>query len=160
MHADSTPERDAVGQAPSSEPPAISVVMTTFNAERFIAASVGSILRQDHPSFELVVYDDGSTDGTVGYLEGITDSRLRLVGVGRVGRSAALNAAVRASRGDLVAVNDADDLSLPYRLTLTHSVLARNLDAVLVGTHVRVSQHFTGCSHTSVVGPCTDSQHR
>lgn len=157
MHPESSPARDAVGAASSVEPPAISVVMTTFNAERFVAASVGAILRQDHPSFELVVYDDGSTDGTVGYLEGIADPRLRLAGVGRIGRAAALNAAVRASRGDLVAVNDADDLSLPYRLTLAHGVLEHNLDAVLVGTRVQVSQHFTGRSLTLSSGPTLPS---
>lgn len=113
---------------------ALSVVMTTFDAERYVMSSSCSVLGQVHPSFELVIHDDGSTDSTVELLRRLDDPRVRLTGSRRIGRAAALNSAIRASRGGIVAINDADDISLPFRLAVLEACFERNPDAVLVGT--------------------------
>ena len=95
----------------------VTVVMTALNAEASIQGAVESVLDQDYPNLELVVIDDGSTDGTNEILARFSDSRLRIVTGRHQGRSASLNMAIAMSKGELIALNDADDLSLPGRIS-------------------------------------------
>src|SRR5208283_6090399 len=97
--------------------PKVSIVFTTYNDERYIGASVSAALAQDYSNFEVVVVDDGSTDSTEGVFKGISDTRLRYMKRDRMGRSAALNEAIAQAEGDFIAINDADDLSFPFRLS-------------------------------------------
>jgi teichuronic acid biosynthesis glycosyltransferase TuaG len=97
----------------------ISVVITAYNAERFIRDAVRSILGQTHADLECLVIDDGSTDGTLRTVrEGVADPRLRVIEAGRIGRGRALNLGLRESRGRYIAIQDADDLSHPRRLEI------------------------------------------
>lgn len=59
--------------------PAISVVMPVYNMEEYVAESVGSILNQTFSNWELIIVDDGSTDGTAEILRSFTDSRIRVL---------------------------------------------------------------------------------
>ena len=96
----------------------VSVVMAARNAQRTVRAAVNSILAQDYPDFELVVIDDASDDATSSILTKLTNERLRVVRTDvRIGRSAARNQAIREARHDLIAIMDADDFSLPTRLS-------------------------------------------
>jgi glycosyltransferase involved in cell wall biosynthesis len=95
----------------------VTVVMTALNAEASIQGAVESVLNQDYSNLELVVIDDGSTDGTNEILARFSDSRLRIVTGRHQGRSAALNMAIAMSKGELIALNDADDVSLPGRIS-------------------------------------------
>ncbi len=108
--------------------------MTAYNAERYIEASVNAALAQDYPDFELVVVNDGSTDGTERILCAFHDQRLRYFNGGRIGRTRALNAAIAESTGEYIAINDADDLSLPHRLRYTIRFFQSHRDAAIVGT--------------------------
>lgn len=94
----------------------ISVILTVHNDVRHIRESVKSILEQTYQDVELIVVDDGSTDGTAEAIAGIDDHRLVLVRAGRVGRGKSLNAGIAASSGELIAIQDSDDLSHPKRL--------------------------------------------
>jgi hypothetical protein len=117
--------------------PPLSVVMPARNVERYLDASVESMLRQSFADFELVAFDDGSTDGTAARLEAwaARDARLRVVRSSRpLGLVGSSNAAVRASRAPLVARMDADDVSHPDRLRRQMALLAMRPDVVLVGT--------------------------
>lgn len=101
--------------------PRISVLMTSFNAEAFLVPAVDSILNQSCGDFELVAVDDGSTDGTKALWRSLAarDSRIRLIDLPQnIGRTPALRMAMEQAQGDLVAVMDADDLSLPDRFAL------------------------------------------
>jgi len=93
--------------------PAASVVIPAFNAARTIAASVGSALAQSMRDVEVIVVDDGSTDGTADAVDRIADSRVRLVSQANRGLPAARNAGIGASRGTYIAFLDSDDLLLP-----------------------------------------------
>lgn len=99
----------------------ISVILTVHNDAQHIRKSIQSILDQTHSNLELIVVDDGSTDGTADVVSRISDPRLNLVSAGRVGRGKALNAGLAASHAELIAIQDSDDLSHPRRL----EVLAR-----------------------------------
>ncbi len=118
----------------SREKPMVSIVITAYNAERFIKATVVAALAQDYPNFELVVVDDGSTDRTAAICESIDDPRLRFYRAARIGRSRALNKAVELARGEYIANNDADDLSFAYRLRYVMNFVSSHADLALVGT--------------------------
>jgi glycosyltransferase involved in cell wall biosynthesis len=98
-----------------TRPPRVSCVIPAYNAERFLADAIESILAQTHALFEVIVVDDGSTDGTAG-IAGRYRDRVRCVTQANAGLAAARNAGVGAASGDFVAFLDADDLWLPEKL--------------------------------------------
>jgi len=105
--------------------PAISVVIPAWNRVGSIRMAVESVLRQTFTDFELLVVDDGSTDGTMDALSHITDPRLRcLANPHNMGPGAARNTGIRAARADWVAFQDSDDEWLPRKLELQMARLA------------------------------------
>jgi glycosyltransferase involved in cell wall biosynthesis len=96
--------------------PRISVVIATYNRAEFLAPAIESVFAQTFRDLEIVVVDDGSTDGTRGLLERLT-GRVTPIFLPHTGNPASLlNTGVRASRGALVAFLDSDDLWLPEKL--------------------------------------------
>ncbi len=95
--------------------PEVSVLMAAYNAERYIRESIESVLKQDHPSFELVIVDDGSTDRTWNIIRALKrDPRLRAYRRRKNrGEAWVRNLLVKLSRGRYVANHDADDLMVP-----------------------------------------------
>jgi|GEM_PF-1610776 len=114
--------------------PLVSIVFTTYNAERFIRTSLAAALAQDYPNFEVIVADDGSTDDTERICRAFSDPRLRFFKLGRVGRCKALNQAVGAAKGKYIANNDADDISVPHRLSSTVNFLESHPWAAYLAT--------------------------
>jgi hypothetical protein len=98
-----------------SSPPTFSVVIAAYQAAGTVAEAIESALGQSRRPSEVVVCDDGSTDGTPAVLEAFGGS-IRTFRQPNGGESSAKNAAVRAARGDYVVVLDADDLFLPRRI--------------------------------------------
>ena len=96
----------------------VSVLMTAYNAERFLPQAVASVLRQTHREFEFVVIDDGSSDDTRQILADYAraDARLRFVSHENMGMGRSLNKGLGLVRGEWVARLDADDEMLPTRL--------------------------------------------
>lgn len=90
--------------------PKVSVVMPVFNRAATVARAVSSVLGQTFDDLELIVVDDGSTDGTASVLDGFADRRLRPIGhVRNRGAAAARNTGIATARGDYVALIDSDD---------------------------------------------------
>jgi glycosyltransferase involved in cell wall biosynthesis len=110
---------------------AISVVIPAYNAERTIRETVKSVLDQSFADFELLVIDDGSTDGTLSVLEGFTDKRLQVHSFSNAGLSASRNRGTALARGQFVAFLDADDLWTPGKLAAQLEALERHPEAVL-----------------------------
>jgi len=99
--------------------PAVCVQMAVYNGERFLAATIDSILGQYFTDFELMIVDDGSTDRTPDILAtyATRDPRITLLhNPTRQGISYARNRALASAQGRYVAITDADDLSHPLRL--------------------------------------------
>jgi glycosyltransferase involved in cell wall biosynthesis len=113
--------------------PTVSVVIPAYRAARTIAAAVGSALAQTCPPTEVVVVDDGSPDDIAGALVRYA-CRVTLIRQPNSGVAAARNRGVAATRGDVVAFLDADDLWHPRKLELQLEALRDHPDLALLGT--------------------------
>jgi glycosyltransferase involved in cell wall biosynthesis len=106
-----------VEERTSSSAPTFSVVMPACNAEHTVAAAIRSVLAQTRADFEVLVVDDGSSDGTRAAIEQMLgDSRVRLFTTPGQGPAVARNLALSHARGRLVCFLDSDDLYLPTYL--------------------------------------------
>ena len=115
----------------------IAVVLPVFNAESTIRRAVNSILSQTWNDLELVIVNDGSTDGTAEVLSSIDDSRLKVIHADHVGVAEAANLATQSTSAPFVARMDADDWSHPDRLQLQFELLnSEKLD--VVGSQVSI----------------------
>jgi len=119
--------------------PLVSVVLPVHDGERFLAEAVDSILRQTLADLELVVVDDGSTDGTRRILAGYDDARLQVVSRPRRGLVPALQAGISEARAAYVARMDADDVSEPLRLERQVELLERRPRVGMAATWVAVT---------------------
>jgi hypothetical protein len=99
----------------SRSTPAISVLLPVHNGMPYLPLAIESVLAQTCRDFELIIVDDGSTDGTPEYLRTIDDHRVRAVQTERAGLAPALNRALALARAPYVARQDADDWSMPER---------------------------------------------
>ena len=99
----------------------ISVVIPLYNKEKQIAHTLQSVFNQTFQNFEVVIVDDGSTDGSVSEVEKFSDLRIRLIHQKNAGVSAARNRGIEEAKGDLIAFLDADDEWKPeYLATQYH----------------------------------------
>src|SRR5262249_44828504 len=114
--------------------PAVSVIMPAFNTEAYVAAAIRSARTQTVRDVEILVVDDGSTDGTfAAALEaGKGDARVKVWTQANAGPSAARNLAMRRAAGDFFAFLDSDDEWLPEFLQCQLSTLSRHAAASVV----------------------------
>lgn len=91
----------------------ISIVIPLYNKEKLIGSTIHSILNQTYQEYEIVVVNDGSTDNSVAEVDKIHDSRIRLINQLNAGVSVARNRGIAESKGDFIALMDADDLWTP-----------------------------------------------
>ena len=93
----------------------VSVIIPCYNAEKTIRETIESVLAQTYQDFEIIVVDDGSTDGSQGIIQSFED-KVRYIYQENKGQASARNTAIRASDGTYLAFLDADDLWMPDKL--------------------------------------------
>lgn len=116
--------------------PTVSVLLPTYNARAHIESCIEALDQQRFDDFEIVVVDDGSTDGTIEYLEDREDIRLFVRSNPEDGLPGALNYGLERARGKYVARQDADDISYRDRLGRQVDCLDTHSDVTMVGTGV------------------------
>jgi teichuronic acid biosynthesis glycosyltransferase TuaG len=131
--------------------PLVSVIMPAYNAEQYVAEAIKSVLDQTYPNWELIVVDDGSTDGTARVVNEFANADRRVKYVfqenSQVGK--ARNTGLRNSAGPLVAFLDADDLWLKDKLELqVNTILNENVDLVFTECFVFEGDNVTDESTT------------
>ncbi|MFA4927719.1 MAG: glycosyltransferase [Patulibacter sp.] len=114
----------------------VSIVIPTYQRAGFVETAIESVLRQDHPDVELIVIDDGSTDGTTAVLERIAEradpERFRWWRHENVGQSETTNRAFAAARGELLGYISSDDYFLPGAITRLVEAAREHPDAEVV----------------------------
>lgn len=116
----------------------ISVIMAVFNAERYLAEAIESVLSQTFVNFELIMVDDGSTDNSRDILNRFNDERIEIIWQPNSGPASARNNGIKRAKGKYIAILDADDLCLPERLEIQYNFLRTNLDCIAVGSNAHV----------------------
>ncbi len=118
-------------------PPRVSVILPTYNGEKYLGLAVRSVLRQTFGDFELLVLDDGSTDTTPRILQRLaaSDERMRVISLPHGGIVAALREGVRQARANLIARMDGDDICLPERFARQVEYLDAHPEVVVLGTN-------------------------
>lgn len=130
--------REELLRGTSVHDPLVTVVLPTFNNREDIGAAIDSLLAQTFEDWELIVVDDGSTDGTGSYVaEKYDDPRIALYTMAvNAGAGACRNLALTKARGTLVAVLDADDEYLPTKLEKQVEIFTTDPSVSAVGCQV------------------------
>jgi glycosyltransferase involved in cell wall biosynthesis len=147
--------------------PVVGVVLPAYNAATTVTAAARSVLDGDSTALELIIVDDGSTDGTRDVVEQLADdSRVRIISRPNKGLAASLNEGIAASSAPFIARMDADDVSTPGRFRTQVRYLRAHPDVVLVGGQIRrvidglpeSASHFP-LEHDAIVGALLRGQH-
>lgn len=119
--------------------PQVSVVLPVWNGERYLKQAIESILAQIFEDFELIIIDDGSTDGSAGIIQSfLGDPRVRCHKQANKGLVQALNKGIELSKGSFIARIDADDYAKPERLALQVKVLTENPGVAVIGSAIQL----------------------
>lgn len=118
--------------------PCVSVLMPVYDGERYLEEAIQSILNQTFRDFELIIINDGSTDGTAPIIERYrrADGRVRAFEQANHGLAATLNRGLELARGDYVVRMDQDDVSLPDRLAVQTAFMSANRHVGICGTWI------------------------
>jgi glycosyltransferase involved in cell wall biosynthesis len=123
--------------------PRVSILLPVYNCRPFVAAAVGSMLAQTFGDFELILLDDGSTDGSKEVLDTFAgDTRVRLFSRPNKGLAATLNEGIGHARGELIARMDGDDLAHPDRLAKQVALMDARPEVVLSGAQIETIDPF------------------
>jgi len=114
--------------------PLVSVIIPTYNRDKFIGEAIQSVLDQTFRDFEILVIDDGSTDETAGVIKSFLDDRVRYIYQANQGRSHARNHGLKKAAGLYIAFLDSDDLYLPGKVELQVAYLDSNPEVGMVYT--------------------------
>lgn len=109
----------------------VSVIVPAYNSEATVKATIQSILAQTFHDFELLIIDDGSTDGTAQVAQAIEDDRIRVLSYENGGLATARNRGIDEAQGELLSFIDADDLWTPEKLQDQVDALAANPEAAV-----------------------------
>lgn len=115
----------------------ISVVVPTYNRGPQVAATLDSVLAQTLAPLEIIVVDDGSTDGTPDWMEAHYGDRIRVIRQENGGVAHARNRGLEVARGEYIAFLDHDDIWLPRKLEAQLEAARAHPDAALIGCHWR-----------------------
>ncbi len=133
--------------------PQISVIMSVFNGEKYLADAIESILNQTFSDFEFIIIDDGSTDRSLKIINEFAqiDKRIQVVkNDNNIGLAASLNKGISLAKGEYITRMDADDVSLPERFEKQVVYLNTHQEiAVVASNYIRVDENNNVLRHTN-----------
>ncbi|XAG07680.1 glycosyltransferase [Vibrio metschnikovii] len=119
--------------------PKVSVVMSVYNGEKYLEEAIQSILDQTFTDFEFIIINDGSIDKTLEIIQSYInkDNRIVLISRENKGLITSLNEGLNLAKGQYIARMDADDVSLPDRLSEQVKVMEEKKEVIICGTWIR-----------------------
>jgi len=118
--------------------PAVSIVIPSYNHEQYIEAAIRSVLQQTLHDLELIIIDDGSSDGSRALLEKFNDPRVQVLFQENHGAHATINRGLKMARGKYLAILNSDDEYMSDRLELAVAALEKDLDVGFVSSWIEV----------------------
>lgn len=144
----------------------ISVIVSIYNGGKNIKSSIESILNQTYGNFELILIDDGSNDNSFEIMKFYSnlDKRIKILrNKSNIGLTKSLNKGIKLSKGNFIARQDIDDISLPNRLQLQLEFLSNNPDYAFCGSNIYIKQNrnksleifkFKGIKKNLIINNC------
>ena len=141
------------------EAPTVSVVLPVYNAAKYLAQCMDSLLAQTFTDFEILAFDDGSTDGSIEILKEFAthDSRVNFLLKDHCGYTPHLNEGIQIARGEFIARMDSDDICFPERFERQVEFLNQHPNVVVVGSSVELMDEY-GDSFARMIGPSSHSE--
>jgi len=124
----------------SDNMPLVSVIMPVYNAEKYVASSIQSVINQSYQSWELLIINDGSTDNSESIILKIQDDRIHYLNQQNQGVSAARNVGLRNMNGDYFCFLDADDLLAPDSILFRLQAFSEDREVEFVDGQVEIFQ--------------------
>lgn len=122
----------------SKQNPVISVIMSTYNEEKYIETSLKSLLNQTFKDFEIIIVDDASTDHTRQLIQGLQDERIHLLcNEENQGLTKNLNKALDYVKGKYIARMDGDDIAFPKRFEKQYKYMEQHPETMLVSCYTK-----------------------
>lgn len=118
--------------------PRVTVLMSVYNSAKYLPEAIESILNQSYEDFEFLIINDGSTDDSLKIIKDYTDKRIRLITRKNKGLTASLNEGISKAKGEFIARQDSDDVSVPNRLKDEVEFLDDNPSVGLVGSNYTI----------------------
>jgi len=124
--------------------PIVSVVTPTFNRAGLLAEAIDSVRQQTYPAWEMLIWDDGSTDGTREVVEGYDDTRIRYNRGTNHGQAFSRNQAMALAKGEYIAFLDDDDKWLPEKLARQVKIMEAHREADILFAYFENLETATG----------------
>ena len=118
--------------------PKVTVLMSVYNSEKYLAEAIESILNQTFGDFEFLIINDGSKDSSLKIIKSFKDPRIRLLSRENRGLTASLNQGIALAKGEYIARQDADDVSVKDRLEKEVKFLDEHPKIALVGSNYTI----------------------
>lgn len=119
--------------------PEVTVILPVFNAEKTVEPAIKSILEQSFSDFELLIYDDCSSDNSINVITSLKDSRINLfTGSHNLGSLKARNFLLNKAKGDYIVFQDADDISMSHRLERLVNFMRENSEYAICGSSAEI----------------------
>ena len=133
----------------------VSVITCCYNMEAYIGETIRSVQAQTYPDWEMIVVDDGSTDGSAAAVQALAENepRIRLIRQENRGSAAARNVGIRAARGRYIALLDADDLWHPDFLEKQLSFMADRQAVCVFASYRRIDEQSRDCLKPVICRP-------
>jgi len=117
--------------------PLVSVLMPVYNGQRYLATSIKSILYQTYKNFEFIIIDDGSIDNSLEVINSFNDPRIKVIkNESNMGLPASLNKGINLAAGKYIIRMDADDISLPWRISKQVQFMEENKNVDISGSWI------------------------
>lgn len=133
----------------------VSILLCAYNAEAYIAEAIESTLAQTYRDFELIIVDDGSTDGTLGIIQSYKDVRIKVI-EGKHDYIGSLNLGLKHCCGEYIARMDADDIMEPTRIATQVAVMDAQPDIAVCTTWANTFGEVEKAIGNYVQGEVTD----
>lgn len=118
--------------------PKVTILMSVYNDEKFVREAIDSILNQTFTDFEFLIINDGSKDDSLKIIKSYKDTRITLISRENKGLVYSLNEGIKLAKGEYIARQDSDDVSLPHRLETEVKFLDSHPKVGLVGSNYTI----------------------